>query len=289
MGGESHCNPVLPIDVVSVQSQVVYGRVGNAIAVPSLQRRGLRVAQVPTVLLSNTPHYPTVHGGPLPPEWLAGLLQGLVERGVMPRVRAVLTGYVGYPQQAQVLAQWLQRMGGEYPQLLVCMDPVLGDHDHGLYVDAQLPAVYREQLLPLAQGLTPNHFELEMLAGRKLDTTAEVIDAARELLQCGPQWVVVTSAAPADARAGELQLAVVTPGSARIIRHALIPVYVKGTGDLFTAELLAGLLSGKALVPAVQQACRQVRDALLRTHTLGWEELALNKRRIVPRHQPDEA
>ncbi len=283
----THANATLPIDVVSVQSQVVYGRVGNAIAVPSLQRHGLRVAQVPTVLLSNTPHYPTIYGGPVPPEWFAGLLQGLIDRGVMPGVRAVLTGYVGYPDQAQRLAQWLQAMRDEYPRLLVCMDPVLGDHDHGLYVDARLTAVYREQLLPLAHALTPNHFELEMLVGRQLQTTDEVIDAARELLACGPQWIAVTSAAPVTARAEELQVAVVTSTSARIIRHARIPILVRGTGDLFTAELLAGVLSGKPVIAAVQRACQQVRHALLRTRALGWEELALNKRRVVSRHRDD--
>ena len=272
----------LPIDVISVQSQVVYGRVGNNVAAPTLQRRGWRVAQVPTVLLSNTPHYPTLHGGALPVEWFSGLLRGLVERGALQQARAVLCGYIGQPGTARALAQWLSEQRAGDPGLLVCIDPVLGDLDNGLYVDAGLPLVYREQLLPLARGLTPNHFELETLVGARLHGIDEVVDAARGLLELGPEWIGVTSAAPDATPAGQLQVALVTRRDAQVLRHARLDVAVKGTGDLFSAELLAGLLAGRALYPAARQACAQVQRALRRTEAFGWEELALPADRPVP-------
>ena len=272
----------LPIDVISVQSQVVYGRVGNNVAAPTLQRRGWRVAQVPTVLLSNTPHYPTLHGGALPVEWFAGWLRGLVERGALRQARAVLCGYIGQPETARALAQWLWATRASHPELLVCIDPVLGDLDTGLYVDVGLPAVYREQLLPLARGLTPNHFELETLAGAPLHGIDELVDAARTLLELGPEWIAVTSAAPSTAPAHQLQVALVTRRDAHVLRHARLDVAVKGTGDLFSAELLAGLLAGRGLHPAARQACAQVQRALRRTRAFGWEELALPADRSAP-------
>ncbi len=89
-----------------MQSQVVYGRVGNNVAVPALEGLGLSVAAVPTVMLSNTPHYPTVHGGALPIEWFDGYLQDLSARGALQALRAILIGYLGTPAQAQALARW---------------------------------------------------------------------------------------------------------------------------------------------------------------------------------------
>src|SRR5690606_28569664 len=126
------------VDVVSVQSQVAYGAVGNSIAVPVLQALGLHVAPVPTVLLGNTPHYPTMHGGPLPQDWFEGLLDDLEAREVATRARCVLVGYLGSPQQGLALARWLRRMREINPALVVQIDPVIGDHDTGSYTDPAL-------------------------------------------------------------------------------------------------------------------------------------------------------
>ncbi|KAG0779434.1 hypothetical protein G6F22_010637 [Rhizopus arrhizus] len=166
------------VDIVSIQSQVVYGYVGNNAAMPIFRRAGLRAIAVPTVILSNTPHYPTLHGGAVPLDWFEGLLKGLDERGVTKVARAVVCGYLGQPGQADLLARWLPTVRAARPDLRVHIDPVMGDRNDGLYVDAGLVAQYRDLLVPLADGMTPNHFERELLVGRPLASIDDVVEAA---------------------------------------------------------------------------------------------------------------
>lgn len=265
------------VDIVSVQSQVVYGCVGNNAAMPVFRKAGLRAIAVPTVILSNTPHYPTLHGGAVPLDWFEGLLQGLDERGVTRRARAVVCGYLGQPGQAGLLARWLPALRASRPDLKVHIDPVMGDRNDGLYVNEGLVQQYRDLLVPLADGMTPNHFELELLVGRALSSIEEVVAAARELIARGPDWIVVTSAAPMAAAAGTLQLAVVTRDEATVVTHPeiAIPPSVHGTGDVFMAGVTARLLTGQYLVEAVRSAAAQVTAALERTRELGWGELAV--------------
>ena len=121
----------MQVDVVSIQSQVVYGQVGNTVAVPALQAMGLRVAAVPTVVLSNTPHHPTLHGGAIPEDWFRGYLDDLVARDCLRRLRAVVVGYLGGPRQAEILARWLEQRLQVDPRIKVLIDPVIGDEDVG--------------------------------------------------------------------------------------------------------------------------------------------------------------
>jgi len=265
------------VDIVSIQSQVVYGYVGNNAAMPVFRRAGLRAIAVPTVLLSNTPHYPTLHGGAVPLDWFEGLLKGLDERGVTKVARAVVCGYLGQPGQADLLARWLPALRAARPDVRVHIDPVMGDRNDGLYVNEGLVAQYRSLLVPLADGMTPNHFELELLVGRALSTMDEVVTAARELIALGPQWIVVTSAAPMAAEPGTLQLAVVTRDNVTVVTHPeiAIPPSVHGTGDVFMASVTAKLLTGQDLPGAVREAAALVTATLVRTRELAWEELAV--------------
>ena len=272
----------LRADVVSVQSQVVYGRVGNNVAVPTLESLGLSVAAVPTVVFSNTPHYPTVHGGALPIDWFAGYLQDLSERGALHALRAVLVGYLGNPGQAEVLARWTQALQAEREDLRVVIDPVMGDHDHGIYVDTGMAEAYRQLLLPLAHGLTPNGFELAQLTGLPVDDMESVVAAARTLLTGRTQWIAVTSAAPDTWAVGEMQVAFVTRTQAHVITHARIDAVPKGTGDLFSAALTGHWLNGATLPEAIARACQTIVQALRHTYNAQCAELVLPSRVTSP-------
>lgn len=268
-------NP-LPVDVVSIQSQVVYGCVGNSVAVPTLQALGLNVIAVPTVVLSNVPHYDTLHGGPIPTEWFAGYLADLERRGGLTHARAILLGYLGPPEQTNVLIEWLERVLGQHPSIKLVVDPVMGDHDAGVYVHPEIPPVLRDRLAPMAHGLTPNSFEFEQIVGRRLPTIDETIAAARQLLTGTTEWIVVTSAAPAATPPRETRVAVVTADDAQVITHRLVDSVAKGTGDLFTATLVGRLLIGDSLMAATRVACDKTVAVLERSAALGCGELVLS-------------
>ena len=273
--GFSPTGQPLSFDLVSVQSQVLYGRVGNSVAVPVLESFGLSVAAVPTVLLSNAPHYPSVHGGAPPDAWFGGWLQDLRARGALQALRSVQLGYLGKPAQAAQLADWLSQLLATQPALHVLIDPVLGDYDHGIYVADGLLEAYRHHLLGLADGMTPNGFELARLTGMPTNDVDDVVVAARSLLVGRTRWIAVTSAAPAACAENEIQVVLVTAGQAYCFTHGRDAIVPKGTGDLFAAALNAGWLCGLGLQAAVMSACEHVVRAVQRTGQAASAELLL--------------
>ena len=144
--------------VISIQSQVVMGHVGNSAAVFPMLAAGLEVAPLPTVIFSNTPDYPTLHGRPLPADFFAELLQGLWDRGLPERADMLLTGYIGSVEVAGLLADFVARAKAANPRLRYYCDPVMGDELPGLYVPHAIADTFRDRLLPLADIASPNPF-----------------------------------------------------------------------------------------------------------------------------------
>lgn len=262
-------------DVISIQSQVVYGHVGNSAAVYPMQAKGLEVAAVPTALLSNHPHYSTMHGRVLEPEWLGGLLQGVEERGLIDRAKLILTGYLGSAENGLVVAEFVTRARRRNPHLLYICDPVMGDDDLGLFVTPALPAVFRDRLAPLASIITPNQYELELLAGRKARTLAELDAAMRALAMRGTGAAVVTGCVLDDTPAGEVETVAWSPDDLSRISVPRLPIRPCGTGDLFTALLAARLCEGQPLGQAARGATEEILSVLRRTQASSAEEMRI--------------
>src|SRR5207249_10507752 len=170
------------MSVISIQSQVAFGHVGNSAAVFPMQMHGIDVIAVPTTLLSNRPGYPTIRGRVLDAELLADLLRGIEERGAVDAAQMILSGYLGSADNAAVVADFVARAKAKNPALLYCCDPVLGDRDRGLFVHADIPPLVRDLLCPLADIVTPNHFEFEWLCGTKAASVDQVLKAARAFM-----------------------------------------------------------------------------------------------------------
>ncbi|WP_430389612.1 pyridoxal kinase [Dyella sp. 20L07] len=259
-----------PVDIISVQSQLVYGHAGNSAAVPPLRQLGLRVAEVPTTLLSNTPFYATMRGKVLPADWFGDLLLGARERGLHQRAQVLLSGYLGSVDNGHVFADWVELVLSEAPQLRFCLDPVIGDTHTGPYVEPGLEAVFRERLLPRAWLVSPNAFELERLSGLPAVTEEQGLTAARALLELGPTWVVTHSVRNA---AGELVTLAVGRNEAWKVASPELPIDVAGTGDVLTALIVASLLAGEAMPRALERAVAGVHAALESTLADQHEEL----------------
>lgn len=203
--------------VISIQSQVAFGHVGNSAATFPIQLHGIDVVAVPTTLLSNRPGYPTIRGRVLDVQLVADLLRGIEERGAVEAARMILSGYLGSADIGFDVADFVARAKAANPALLYCCDPVLGDRDRGMFVRPDIPPLVRDQLCPLADIITPNHFEFEFLCGARVTTIDDVIAQAGALMARGPATIVITSAELAGTPHNEIEtLAIERTEGARI-------------------------------------------------------------------------
>lgn len=262
------------MNVLSIQSTVAYGRVGNRAAVLVLERLGHEVWPVDTVAFSNHPAHGTFRGRVVPAAEVAELLDGLDARGVLGRCDAVLSGYLGDPATAAVVADAVLRVRAANPGVLYCCDPVIGEVGRGVYVRPGIPEAFRDRLVPLADVVTPNPFELELLTGLPPTTLEAAQAAARALVGRGPS-VVLATGLRLDETPGELAVLAVTSGDAWCVRHPRRSVRVWGTGDAFTALFLGAYLGPRDARAALEHAVAALDDVLALAEAGDADELPL--------------
>jgi pyridoxine kinase len=287
-------DPAHPMTVISIQSQVAFGHVGNSAAVFPMQMHGIDVIAVPTTLLSNRPGYPTIRGRVLDAQLVADLLLGVEERGAVDTAKVILSGYLGSPEIAAVVADFVQRARARNPALLYACDPVLGDREGGLYVHADIPPLVRDRLCGLADIITPNHFEFEYLAGTKAATSDQMIEAAHKLMVHGPSTVVVTSAELSDTPDGQIETVAVERSKEGVkegskawrVRTPKLPISPSGTGDLFASLFVSARLRGKNTPDALGHAASAVSAVLERTAARGTEEMRIVESAELLAHPP---
>jgi pyridoxine kinase len=267
------------MNVISIQSQVAFGHVGNSAAVFPMQMHGIDVTAVPTTLLSNRPGYPSIRGRVLDAQLVADLLRGIWERGAVDSCDMILSGYLGSPEIAAVVVDFVAHARARNPKLAYCCDPVLGDRDRGLFVPADIPPLVRDRLCPLADIITPNHFEFEFLCGAKATTSGQVIGAAQALMARGPSTVVVTSAELKDTPDSEIETVAIERSKERFkawrVRTPRLPISPSGTGDLFAALFVAARVRGSDTPDALGHAVSAIFAVLERTAIAGTEEMRI--------------
>jgi pyridoxine kinase len=264
-------NPAAPGAVIVISSHVVRGAVGNRAAVFALETLGHRVWALPTVILPWHPGHSRSTRVTVPDTDFQSIIDDLIKAPWIGEVRAVLSGYLGSPGQAEDVARLVTALKERNPDLFYACDPVVGDAN-GLYVPDEVAAAIRDRLLPLATLATPNRFELSWLSGAALETNAAILDAA---LGLGPPRVLVTSAIPMmNGGTGNLFL---SGRHALLAEHRLIEDPPNGAGDLLSAVFLARLLQGLSEERALQMATASVFEIIARTRKRGADELTLEQ------------
>ena len=261
--------------VLSVQSSVAYGHVGNSAAVFPLQRLGHDVWPVLTVHFSNHTGYGAWRGPLLTPGDVAEVVAGIGDRGVLGEVDAVLSGYQGDPAMGAVILDTVARVKALNPDAVYCCDPVLGDVGRGMFVRPGIPEFMRDSVLPRADILTPNHYELDFLTGRTTRTLDEVLAAVDAVRDRGPRDVLVTSVLHADLAPDTLDVVAVSDAGAWALTTPLLPISPNGCGDLTAALYLAHLGTTGSPATALAATTSSVFAVLEETLAAGTREIRL--------------
>lgn len=265
------------IQVVSIQSQVVYGSAGNSAVLFPMQRAGVSVAAVPTTILSNTPHYPTTYGNVLDAKWLSGLLQGVEDREIVGDHTVILSGYLGSVENAEVVLRFVERMRDRHPDIRYICDPVMGDDDYRTYVPETLVDFFRDHLVPLATMTTPNQYELELLARRSARTCLELQEAGQILRSRGTKGIIATGCVLNETETDHVESILIENSSLVRVSTRRLPIRPTGTGDLFTAGVVMSLLKGEDLSQACENATENVYRVLLKTLECSSREMEIIK------------
>lgn len=269
----------MPLALV-LSSFVSASRIGGSAQQYALAAFGIDPVLVPTVLFGANPAKGG-RGRAVDAELFGQLLAGVESQGLTSLVDLVITGHFSLPEQVEIACQAIARVRAANRQSIVIVDPILGDHPKGLYVKPEVARALAGRLVPLADWITPNLWELGHLAGREIGDAAAAAEGARQL----GKPALVTSVPAGE---GEIGLVLSTPQGATLFAHQRADQAPNGTGDLVAAVFGAALLRGDAPLAAAEQAARAAAESVAAADEWRAPELplvALGDRLVRPTAQ----
>jgi pyridoxine kinase len=258
---------------LSIQSHVAYGHVGNSAATFPLQRLGHEVWPVHTVVFSNHTGYGAWRGPLLSPDDVAAVVTGIGERGVLSTCDGVLSGYLGGPGICDVVVDAVARVKEANPGATYTCDPVMGNAVSGCFVDPAIPPIIRERVVPVADVITPNQFELGFLTDTSPDTLDSTLASAEAAMAMGPSTVLVTSVLRPDRPEDTIEMLAVTGDGAWIVQTPRLAIKANGSGDLTSALFTAHLRETGSPAEALGRTASSVVGVLRTTVESGEREL----------------
>ncbi|RQH07578.1 pyridoxal kinase PdxY [Paraburkholderia dinghuensis] len=264
------------INVLSIQSHVVFGHAGNSAAVFPMRRLGINVWPLNTVQFSNHTQYGHWTGSAIDAQQMSDLVDGMGAIGALPRCDAVLSGYLGAPEQAEAVIDIVRAVKAANPHARYFCDPVMGTAD-GCSVAPGIEAFLVENMPEVADVLMPNHGELQRLVGREIETTEEAVIACREVLRRGPALMLVKHLLDRNSPADRFNMLVVTPDEAWVAQRPLYPFARQpvGVGDVTSAVFVARLMLGDPLRHALEHTLAAVNAVVKTTWDAGRYELEI--------------
>jgi pyridoxine kinase len=263
------------MNVLSIQSHVAFGHVGNAAAVFPMQRLGVEVWPIHTVQFSNHTGYGDWKGRVFDGPAIEELVDGIAERGVLGRCDGVLSGYMGSADIGTAILSAVARVRQANAQALYCCDPVIGDVGRGVFVRPGIPEFMRDQAVPTADIVTPNQFELDFLAGRTSETLADAKEAVAAVQGLGPEVVLVTSLHTRETPADAIDLLAADGDGFWRVRTPKLSVSVNGAGDAIAALFFVHYARTHSAAAALGEAAASVYGLLRRTADSRSREILL--------------
>jgi pyridoxine kinase len=263
------------MNVLSIQSHVAYGHVGNAAAVFTMQRLGVEAWPIHTVQFSNHTGYGAWKGRVFDAAMIDDVVDGIVERGVLASCDGVLSGYMGSADIGVAILNTVARVRQANPRVLYCCDPVIGDVGRGVFVRPGIPEFMRERAVPAADIVTPNHFELDRLSGLRTETLADAKEAVAALHRLGPRIVLVTSLHTRETPPDAIDLLAGEGGGFWRVRTPKLSLSVNGAGDAIGALFLVHYARSGSAATALAEATASTYGLLKRTADAGSREILL--------------
>jgi pyridoxine kinase len=261
------------VNILSIQSHVAYGHVGNTSAVFPMQRLGVEVWAIHTVQFSNHTGYGAWKGRVFDGPAIEELVDGIEDRGVLPRCDGVLSGYMGSADIGNAILSAVARVRAANPAALYCCDPVIGDVGRGVFVRPGIPEFMREQALPAADIITPNQFELDYLSGIGTETLASLKEAIAAVHLLGPKVVLVTSVQLQETPDDAIDLVAGEGGRYWRVRTPKLSLSVNGAGDAIAALFFVHYARTRSAAQALGEAAASVYGLMKRTEEAGSREI----------------